>query len=45
MTEDAQPRRRKRRRPAAAGLALAVGLAILAVLIVPPLVSINQYKS
>jgi hypothetical protein len=42
MTEDAQPRRRKRRR---LWLALAVGFALVAVLIVPPLVSINHYKS
>ena len=45
MTEDAQGRQRKRRRPAAAGLALAVVAAILAVLIVPPLVSVSRYKS
>jgi hypothetical protein len=42
MTEDAEPRQRKRRR---LWLALAAGSAILAVLIVPPLVSINRYKS
>jgi hypothetical protein len=41
MTEDAQPRRRKHRR---LWLALAVGVALVAVLIVPPLVSINRYK-
>src|SRR5271157_12046 len=42
MTEDAEPRRRKHRR---LWLALAAVLALLAVLIVPPLVSINRYKS
>src|ERR1017187_6852339 len=45
MTEDAQGRQRKRRRPAAAGLALAGVAAILAVLIMPPLVSVSRYKS
>ncbi len=42
MTEDAQPRQRKHRR---LWLALVAVLALLAVLIVPPLVSINHYKS
>src|SRR5271157_821811 len=45
MTEDVQGRHRKRRRLAAAGLALAALAAILAVLIVPPLVSVSRYKS
>ena len=42
MMEDAEPRHRKHRR---LWLALAVVLVLLAVLIVPPLVSINQYKN
>jgi hypothetical protein len=45
MTEDAQGRQRKRWRPAAARLALVALAAILAVLIVPPLVSLSRYKS
>jgi hypothetical protein len=45
MTEDAQGRLQKRRWPAAAGLGLAVLVAILAVAIVPPLVSLSRYKS
>jgi hypothetical protein len=45
MTEDAQGRQHKRRRPAAAGLALAAIVGLLAVLIVPPLVSVSRYKS
>src|SRR5208337_4699835 len=45
MTEDVQGRHRKRRRLAAAGLALAALAALLAVLIVPPLVSVSRYKS
>ena len=42
MTEDAEPRQRKYRR---LWLALVAVLVLLAVLIVPPLVSINRYKS
>ncbi len=42
MTEDPQPRQRKRKR---LWLALAALAAILAVLIVPPLVSVSHYKS
>jgi hypothetical protein len=42
MTEDPQPRRRKRKR---LWLALAALAAILAVLIVPPLVSVSRYKA
>ncbi len=42
MTEDAERRQRKHRR---LWLVLAAGLALFAVLIVPPLVSINRYKS
>jgi hypothetical protein len=42
MTEDAQPRQRKRKR---LWLALAALAVILAVLIVPPLVSVSRYKS
>ncbi|MGA3370432.1 MAG: AsmA family protein [Terracidiphilus sp.] len=42
MTEDAQPRQRK---PKRLWLALAALAAILAVLIVPPLVSVSRYKS
>jgi hypothetical protein len=42
MTEDAQPRQRKHQR---LWLALAALAALLAVLIVPPLVSVSRYKS
>jgi uncharacterized protein involved in outer membrane biogenesis len=42
MTEDAEPRHRNHRR---LWLALVAVLVLLAVLIVPPLVSINRYKS
>ena len=42
MTQDDQPRQSKHRR---LWLALATVAALLAVLIVPPLVSINRYKS
>ena len=42
MTEDEQRRRRKRRR---LWLALAVLVALLAVLIVPPFLSVSRYKS
>jgi hypothetical protein len=42
MTEDEQPRQRKRKR---LWLALAALAVILAILIVPPLVSISRYKS
>ncbi len=42
MTEDAEPRQRTHRR---LWLALVAVLVLLAVLIVPPLVSINRYKS
>ena len=42
MTEDAEPRQRTHKR---LWLALAAILVLLAILIVPPLVSINRYKS
>jgi hypothetical protein len=42
MSEDAQPRQRKRRR---LWLALAALAAILAILIVPPFLSVSRYKS
>ena len=42
MTDDAQPRQRKHKR---LWLALAALAAILAVLIVPPLVSVSRFKS
>jgi hypothetical protein len=42
MTEDAQPRHRKRKR---LWLALAALAAILAILIVPPFLSVSRYKS
>ena len=45
MTENAQGRLKKRRWPAAAWLGLAALAAILAVAIVPPLVSVSRYKS
>ena len=45
MTEEAQGRQRKRWRPAAARLALVALAVILAVLVVPPLVSVSRYKS
>lgn len=45
MTKDAQGRQRRLMRPAAVGLALAVILLILAVLIVPSLVSVSRYQS
>ena len=42
MTEDTQPRQRKRRR---LWLAIAVLAAILAILIVPPFLSVSRYES
>src|ERR1035441_4108053 len=42
MTEDAQPRKRKRKR---LWLALAALAAILAILVVPPFLSVSRYKS
>ena len=42
MTEDAQPRQRKRKR---LWLVLAALAAILAILIVPPFLSVSRYKS
>ncbi|MGA3049568.1 MAG: AsmA family protein [Terracidiphilus sp.] len=45
MTEDDQGRHRRRKRPAAVGLVLVAVMALLAVVVVAPLVSLNRYKS